>query len=43
MELERLHVDEPVPVGMLVGLQLMVSPAVGLRVSARFTVFVNPN
>ncbi len=43
MELERLHVEEPVPVRMLVGLQFVVSPAVGLMVSARFTVFVNPN
>ena len=42
MELERLHVEEPVPVGMLAGLQSMMSPVLGLTVSVRFTVFVNP-
>jgi hypothetical protein len=42
VELLRVHLDDPEPPDMLVGLQLALSPVVGLTEGEIVTVFVKP-
>jgi len=42
VELLRVHVDDPEPFGIFVGLQLAVSPVGGLTEVERVTVLVKP-